>query len=137
LLEGPLLLVRGLLAEGFKIGGVTIPPVSWLAVLVLAVYAGWRLKDWTLALLVFLCLGYLALFGRWPGSMVTLSSIVVAVPIAAFLGLLLGLWAFRRPRAERALTPLLDFMQTAPIFAYLVPMLFFFGFGPVAAMVGT
>ena len=28
-------------------------------------------------------------------------------------------------------------MQTVPIFAYLVPVLFFFGFGPVAAMIAT
>ena len=28
-------------------------------------------------------------------------------------------------------------MQTVPVFAYLVPILFLFGFGPVAAMVAT
>ena len=28
-------------------------------------------------------------------------------------------------------------MQTMPIFAYLVPILFLFGFGPVAAMIAT
>ncbi|MCZ7596541.1 MAG: ABC transporter permease subunit [Gammaproteobacteria bacterium] len=38
---------------------------------------------------------------------------------------------------RRAITPVLDLMQTVPIFAYLVPILFLFGFGPVAAMVAT
>ena len=38
---------------------------------------------------------------------------------------------------ERAIKPLLDLMQTVPIFAYLVPILFLFGFGPVAAMTAT
>ena len=28
-------------------------------------------------------------------------------------------------------------MQTVPIFAYLVPILFLFGFGPVAALIAT
>ena len=28
-------------------------------------------------------------------------------------------------------------MQTVPVFAYLVPILFLFGFGPVAALVAT
>ena len=28
-------------------------------------------------------------------------------------------------------------MQTVPVFAYLVPVLFLFGFGPVAAMIAT
>jgi glycine betaine/proline transport system permease protein len=31
----------------------------------------------------------------------------------------------------------LDMMQTVPVFAYLVPVLFLFGFGPVAAMIAT
>ena len=36
-----------------------------------------------------------------------------------------------------ALRPLLDLMQTVPVFAYLVPVLILFGFGPVAAMIAT
>ncbi len=35
------------------------------------------------------------------------------------------------------ITPILDLMQTVPVFAYLVPILFLFGFGPVAAMIAT
>ena len=31
----------------------------------------------------------------------------------------------------------LDLMQTVPVFAYLVPVLFLFGFGPVAVMIAT
>jgi glycine betaine/proline transport system permease protein len=38
---------------------------------------------------------------------------------------------------ERTITPILDLMQTVPVFAYLVPVLFLFGFGPVAAMIAT
>jgi glycine betaine/proline transport system permease protein len=140
-LEVPYDLVRGLLSKGFvlRFGEtvLSIPPISWLVLLGLATWAGWRLKDRGLALLVFCCLGYLALFGRWEGAMITLSSIVVAVPLGVTGGLAIGVLGHRSPRVERAITPLLDFMQTVPIFAYLVPMLFLFGFGPVAAMVAT
>ena len=69
--------------------------------------------------------------------MITLSSIVVAVPIGVFLGLLLGIFGHRNRWCERAITPLLDLMQTVPIFAYLVPVLLLFGFGPVAAIIAT
>jgi glycine betaine/proline transport system permease protein len=69
--------------------------------------------------------------------MVTLASILVAVPIGVVGGLLLGIAAWRSPLFERALTPLLDLMQTIPVFAYLVPILILFGFGPVAAVVAT
>ena len=33
--------------------------------------------------------------------------------------------------------PMLDCMQTIPIFAYLLPMLFLFGFRPVSALLAT
>ena len=80
---------------------------------------------------------YLAVFGQWDSAMVTLSSIVIAVPLGAGAGLLLGIAGFRSVRVERVLVPVLDLMQTVPIFAYLVPVLFLFGFGPVAAMIAT
>ena len=34
-------------------------------------------------------------------------------------------------------SPILDAMQTVPVFAYLLPILILFGFGPVAAMIAT
>jgi glycine betaine/proline transport system permease protein len=52
-------------------------------------------------------------------------------------GLLAGIGAYRWPRLDKALAPLLDLMQTIPVFAYLVPILFLFGFGPTAAVVAT
>jgi glycine betaine/proline transport system permease protein len=59
------------------------------------------------------------------------------VPLGVLLGLSVGIAAYRHPAFERAITPLLDLMQTVPVFAYLVPVLWFFGFSPVAAMVAT
>jgi glycine betaine/proline transport system permease protein len=133
---------QGLLAEGFKIplGGEAffqIPPLSWVAlVLVLSLLAYWA-KDRALAALVSLCLLYLVVFGQWDSAMITLSSIIVAVPLGVLGGLLLGILGYRHPWFEKVLRPLLDLMQTVPVFAYLVPVLFLFGFGPVAAMTAT
>ena len=39
-----------------------------------------------------------------------------------------------RPRLEAGLNLAYDVMQTLPVFSYLVPILLFFGFGPVAAL---
>ncbi len=69
--------------------------------------------------------------------MVTLASILVAVPLGVAGGLLLGIAGHRWPGVERAIAPVLDLMQTVPVFAYLVPILFLFGFGPTSAMVAT
>jgi len=54
------------------------------------------------------------------------------------LGLFLGILGYRHPRFNRAiLIPALDIAQATPQFAYLVPMLIFFGNNPVSAMLAT
>ncbi|MGB6118326.1 MAG: ABC transporter permease subunit [Mesorhizobium sp.] len=138
----PYRLALSLLATGFLSGqgssAVQVaPPQSWVAVLGTAAIAGHFAGGPRLAGLMALCFGFILLFGQWQSSMVTLASIVVAVPIGVVGGLLLGIAAHRWPRFEKALTPLLDLMQTIPVFAYLVPILFLFGFGPTAAIVAT
>jgi glycine betaine/proline transport system permease protein len=142
LMEWPLWLARSLLVTGIETGEGSAAvawtaPVSWLALTALLVWLGWRLGGWRLATLVALAFGYLCVFGQWPSAMVTLASIAIAVPFAAGTGLLLGIAAFRSAGFERALRPVLDLMQTVPVFAYLVPILILFGFGPVAAMLAT
>ena len=83
-------------------------------------------------------LGYLAVFGQWQSAMVTLSAIAIAVPLGVAGGLAArhrGLAAARR--GARRSAPMLDAMQTVPVFAYLLPILILFGFGPVAALIAT
>ncbi len=141
-LEWPQWLTKGLLARGFKIptGEDTFwltPTLSWLGVVVVLSLLAWRIKDRALALLIGFCFLYLAVFGQWQSAMMTLSSISVAVPLGVAVGLALGIRGYRSPAFARAITPVLDLMQTVPVFAYLVPILFLFGFGPVAAMIAT
>jgi len=141
-LEWPQWLAKGLLAKGFKIptgedAFWLTPTLSWLALIVVLTLLAYRIKDRTLALLIGFCFLYLAVFGQWDSAMITLSSIMVAVPLGVAGGLALGIQGYRSPRFERAITPVLDLMQTVPVFAYLVPILFLFGFGPVAAMIAT
>jgi glycine betaine/proline transport system permease protein len=131
------LLHTGLLSGQGSSAVQLLPPVSWIAVVTSMVLFGLHAGGVRLAVLMGVCFGFLAVFGQWGSAMITLASIVVAVPIGVVVGLLLGLAAYRWPRFERALLPVLDLMQTIPVFAYLVPVLFFFGFGPTAAIVAT
>jgi glycine betaine/proline transport system permease protein len=141
-LERPLELATSLLSTGFLQGQGSdavqiLPPLTWIAVIAVLLAMGHYARDWKLAALVAGCFIYLAVFGQWDSAMVTLSSIVIAVPFGVAGGLLIGIQAYRRAWFAKAVTPLLDLMQTVPIFAYLVPILFLFGFGPVAAMIAT
>lgn len=142
MIEQPYNLARALLAEGFVQGHgrravQIVPPFSWIAVTAGVVALGHYARDWVLANIVGAAFLYLAVFGQWQSAMVTLASVVIAVPIGVAGGLLLGITAYRHPLFERLLKPVLDLMQTIPIFAYLVPVLFIFGFGPVSALVAT
>jgi glycine betaine/proline transport system permease protein len=131
--EVPYRLVTSLLSAG----AAEVPPLSWLAVVILVALIGHRFGGLRLALLSGACFLFVAVFGQWTSAMITLASILIAVPIGVVGGVALGLAAYRWPWFARAITPLLDLMQTIPVFAYLVPILILFGFGPVAAVIAT
>ncbi|MDA9981728.1 ABC transporter permease subunit [Gammaproteobacteria bacterium] len=142
LLEWPLTLARNLLSTGFMEGQgsdavVVWPRLTWVALTACAVLIALAVADIGLALFVAACFLYLVVFGQWESAMVTSSSIVIAVPLGVFGGLALGVAAHRHPLFKKILTPILDLMQTVPVFAYLVPILVLFGFSPVAAMIAT
>jgi glycine betaine/proline transport system permease protein len=142
LIEQPYNLALGFFSSGLMIGQGSeaiqwLPPLSWIAVIVAVAALGYYAKDIWLALLAGGAFAYLAVFGQWEGAMVTLASIVIAVPLGAAIGLSLGILMYRHQWLRQLINPLLDLMQTVPVFAYLVPILFFFGFGPVSALIAT
>lgn len=142
LIEGPYQFLRNFLIEGFQSGlgdqaVLYAPSLSWIAVITVVIAISHYASDWRLGVLTGVCFAYLAVFGQWESSMVTLASVLIAVPIGAVSGLLLGIVAYKNRIIENCLRPILDLMQTVPVFAYLVPVLILFGFGPVAALVAT
>jgi len=138
----PLDFALNLLAKNFKIGHgadtVVLPRLSWVGVCAVAFLAGHAVGGRKLSLLVGGCFLYIALFGQWTSAMLTLALISIAVPFCIVTGLFAGIWAWRKPWAERLIvSPALDLMQTIPTFAYLIPMLLLFGNSPVSAMIAT
>ena len=131
------LLASGLMSGPGSSAVQLLPPISWIAVTAIVTLMGLYAGGRRLALIVALCFLFIAVFGQWTSAMVTLASILVAVPLGVVGGLLLGIAAYRWRWLERALLPILDLMQTIPVFAYLVPILFLFGFGATAAVVAT
>lgn len=142
LLDQPLSLATAIFARGFTEGQGSaavelFPPLPWLAALLTACAVGLHAGGVRLAALAAGTVGYLVVFGQWQSAMLTFASIVIAVPFGVAGGLLLGIAAHRSARFQKLLIPVLDAMQTVPIFAYLLPILFLFGFGPVAALLAT
>lgn len=142
LVEAPYGVLRNLIVDGFAWGeGQTaipiLPPLAWLPIILGFGLLAWQLGGRRLATLVVASFAYLLLFGLWQSAMVTLVSVVIAVPLGVAGGIALGIAAFKLRWVELALRPFLDLMQTVPVFAYLVPILFLFGFGPMSALVAT
>jgi glycine betaine/proline transport system permease protein len=141
-LDVPYRVALSLVSSGFLRGEGSqavqiLPPLSWIATIGVTALIGFRAGGLRLAAIVVGCLAFVVVFGQWQSAMVTLASIIVAVPLGVIGGLGLGILAFRLPWFGRAIRPVLDLMQTIPVFAYLVPILILFGFGPTAAVVAT
>jgi glycine betaine/proline transport system permease protein len=134
-LQQPLGFVEALLFRG--VPAWKLPPLPWVAIVAGAAILGHWLGGRRLAWFCGLCAFYLAIFGLWPDAMQTLSIVLVTVPLAAGLGLALGIWATRNARVERALNACFDVMQATPHMAYLGPVVVMFGFGQVPAMLAT
>lgn len=114
-----------------------IGPIPWVVIAVSAFMAGLALKGWRLAALSGGTFVWIALMGQWKWAMETLSVIIVAAPFAVFLGLALGVLAWRSPRFERVLNPVLNVAQSLPHFAYMIPVVVFIGVGPKAGAIVT
>jgi glycine betaine/proline transport system permease protein len=114
---------------------LTGPPfLVW--VLVFAV-AGLVVRGVGFAVFTLVAFLLVASLDLWQETMETLAVVVVAAVIATVIGIPLGVWAARRRSASVVLRPILDFMQTTPVFVYLIPAVFFFGIGVVPGVVAT
>ena len=108
-------------------------PATFLAVAAMAaVMAGWRLALFALGSLVFI-----GLMNRWDSSVETIAIILFSVVVSVVIALPLGILGARSNRADAAMRPVLDGMQTMPSYVYLVPGILFFGLGYTPAVIAT
>lgn len=107
----------------------------WWATLGAITLLAFILAGRTVGILVFVLLALIIGTGLWNDTMLTLTMTLVATGFVVLIGLVIGVWAGRSPRAERALRPFLDAGQTMPAFVYLVPVLALFGPTRFAAII--
>lgn len=111
--------------------------LPWPATIAFFVLFALRFGSRGLAVFTFLALFYMVLVGYWHEAMNTLALVGISVPLSIVVGLILGVLAFRSARFNAIVQPMLDLMQTVPAFAYLIPILFLFGFGPVVGVIAS
>ena len=108
--------------------------------IILALVAGFAYlgsRSWKLALgsvVSFMLIGY---FGMWKDMMATISLISVSTLICIAVGIPIGILMSRYDRVQSAVTPILDLMQTIPIFVYLLPVVMLLGIGRVPGLIAV
>jgi glycine betaine/proline transport system permease protein len=63
--------------------------------------------------------------------------ISVATLLCISIGIPLGVWMARSDRVQSLVMPILDVMQTIPIFVYLLPVLMLLGIGKVPGLIAV
>lgn len=112
--------------------------IPWFVLLILVFFLGWKArKKWTTGLLYAVLLGLVGVVGLWDDMLLTLSVVLASVVIALLLGLPIGILISGSPRANRIVRPILDTMQTMPVFVYLIPALLLFGMGNASGVIAT
>ncbi|MER9248771.1 ABC transporter permease subunit [Mesorhizobium sp. M0590] len=111
--------------------------LPWICTVLVAVFAAWLLAGSGTAAFTAAGLLYLALFGFWQKSMVTIALLGTAALLALSIGIPLGILCGKSSRAYRIFRPILDLMQTMPAFIYLVPIIAFFGIGKTPGVLAT
>ena len=75
--------------------------------------------------------------GLWDLMYETLSIVLASVVISLLIGLPVGIMISGSDRANVIVRPILDTMQTMPVFVYLIPAVLFFGLGKAPAVIAT
>ena len=105
---------------------VAIAALAWLASRNLKITA-------SVAVMVF-ALGF---FGLWDAAMATLALMITATGLSVLIGLPIGIAMSRSNMLQSIALPVLDIMQTLPIFVYLIPFVMLFGPGKIPALLAT
>ena len=111
--------------------------LPWPFVMALGTWACYVAGGWGLACFSAASLLLIGLMGLWDASMDTLSQVLVAAALAVLTGIPLGIWAARSDRVRALLRPILDLLQTIPIFVFLVPVIMLFNVGRVPGIIAS
>ena len=75
--------------------------------------------------------------GLWNDAMATVALMLAATVVAVVAGIPLGILMARSDGLRAVALPLLNIMQTLPIFVYLIPFVMLFGPGKIPAILAT
>ena len=112
--------------------------IPWPFLVLLVGVLGWRAKGRIRSgVLYAVLLSLIGAVGYWDMMEMTLSIVIASVILALLIGIPVGILLSASRRANRIMRPVLDTMQTMPVFVYLIPALLLFGTGNASAVIAT
>lgn len=109
----------------------------WVVLAVLCALAWAASRRWRMVALVAVLTLAIGLLGVWTDAMATVALMVMATVLSVLVGIPAGIVLSRSDRLRAAALPVLDIMQTMPIFVYLIPFVMLFGPGKIPALLAT
>ena len=112
--------------------------IPWWVYVAGAFIAGYKNSKKLYVGIVYALLTYfIGMVGLWDMAIITLSIIITSVIISLLLGFPIGILISANNTANVIVRPILDAMQTMPIFVYLIPAVLLFGMGRVPGVIAT
>lgn len=112
--------------------------IPWFVMVLFVIALGWRARgSLRSGILYAAMLCAVGVVGLWQLMYMTLSIVLASVLLALIIGLPTGILLSASDRAMRVARPILDTMQTMPVFVYLIPALLLFGLGSASAVIAT
>ena len=130
--------IRSVLNGLIGLIGAALHLIPWWLLIALAGFGGWRLSGRVrVGILYGAMLFIVGLIGLWSLMYETLSIVLASVVISLLIGLPAGILVSGSEKANVIVRPILDTMQTMPVFVYLIPAVLFFGLGKAPAVIAT
>jgi len=112
--------------------------IPWWVIVIGVFISGWRLKNkLSQGIIYAFMISIIKFLGLWGLMNETLSIVITSVIVSVILGFPIGLLIASNETANRITRPILDTMQTMPVFVYLIPAVLFFGLGKAPAVIAT
>jgi len=109
----------------------------WLILVALAGLGYLASRSWKIALSIGAMIFAMGVLGLWEAAMATIALMLTSTLLAVLIGLPVGVAMSRSNTLQSITLPVLDIMQTLPIFVYLIPFVMLFGPGKIPALLAT
>ncbi|MDD5037758.1 MAG: ABC transporter permease subunit [Dehalococcoidales bacterium] len=111
--------------------------LPWWSVIIIMGLVAWCVIGIRFSVLAMFFMVVMAVMGLFDLVCQTLAIMFASTLVCVLLGLPLGIIAGISNFFDRMIRPILDTMQTMPIFVYLIPAVMLFGLGKVPAVIAT